>query len=171
MSATFRVALLVALATVGPGCGRSVEEAARESFSRKHSCPVDRITVTRRPDLTERTLRARRDLKAVEIPAELKAHPELHAKVQAAEEMRRKYLEELHTRPLDRKPPPEIAADRERLALWQKEQAAEQARLDQRDRERPFAQVEGCGEKALYECSASRKRPDHFSCSPSSHEP
>ncbi|MBI5480003.1 MAG: hypothetical protein HY906_14145 [Deltaproteobacteria bacterium] len=170
-STLVRLGFLAGVVTSGLGCGRSIEDGVKLAFSTKHSCPVDRITVTRRPDLTERTLRARRHMKASAVKEVPQAPPQLRAKLKEAQELRRKHLEEMNARPIDRKPPPEIAGDPARLALWNKQQAEEQARLDLRDQEHPFAVAEGCGEKELYECSASRKRPNHFSCSASSYSP
>jgi hypothetical protein len=170
-SAMVRPGFLVGLALLGLGCGRSVEDAAAQALSAELSCPVERIKVTRRPDLTEDALRARRHLKAPEVPAEMKDNPRIVAKYQELQEKHRKLFDEASTRPIDRKPPSEIAADPGRLALWKKKQAEEQALLDRRAQENPIAVAEGCGQKKLYVCSSSRKRSNYYSCSPSSYDP
>ena len=162
-SAIVRWGLLGGLIVLGVGCG-SIENDVKRAFSTQHSCPADRITVTMRPELKESALQARRRRPPAEIPESVKANPQLYAKVKEAKDRERRLFEDMNARPIDRQPPPEIAADPARLALWTKERAEEQARLDRRDREHPVAEAAGCGVTQLLVCTLVGRR---YWCSPS----
>jgi hypothetical protein len=155
--------LVVGLTALGLGCGRNIEGDVKRAFAAQRSCPVDRITVTMRPELKQSVLEARRRRPPAAIPESVKPHPQLYAKVKEAKERERALFEEGTKRPVDRTPPPEVAADPARLALWRAERAAEQARLDRSDREHPVAEVAGCGERGLYVCTLVGRR---YWCSP-----
>jgi hypothetical protein len=161
---------LLAVAALGPGCGRggAVAAGVKRAFSTQHSCPAERIKVTLRPELTESLLEARRRRPVADVPDSLKANPELYAKVKAAKDRERAILDEMNAPPKERKPAPEIAADPGRLAVWKQKQAQDQARVDRFDREHPVAAAEGCGQQGLYVCTLAGRR---YWCSPSAASP
>jgi len=122
---------------------RRDREEAHDHFVRDHSCPDHRLVLAVRPDLHF-------VVPPQPPPPDTPEYRELVRKLETPW-----------------RPPEDVAADPERLAVWQQHHptARERERRDDRPRVAPaFVSADGCGAHVIYYCHAQWAHPWEADC-------